>query len=252
MALKVDSVRFCSEMAGIPPVFAKTRSPKGILQGKDTLDSPPEHPKPPLLQRGAMAFGLFVVHAFTLGYRFLCWLCDAACGPCRQRKLYKQLLLAAKEGKAEQFIKANAHHSHFAGYLMKELQAMPELHTHLEEIVKGANVRIKGDQGFFCHHWRKQPGTHRRISSHKYQGKHCYELHHFVFWLDLKGHTRFQLQKSPLKGLRSCIEHLIDLLRYRRDNRQQGPAGSSPRTETHCITVVIDPQSYATRRQVQI
>lgn len=252
MSLEVDSVRFCSAIPGIPPFSIKAGAPKGLLQGKDTLETPPKHQKPPFLQRGAMAFGLLVVHAFTLGYRLLCWTRDAVCGPCRQRKLYKQLLLAAKQGKAETFIKANANHPHFAGYLMQELEAMPKLHPHLEEIVKGANVRIEGDQGFFCFHWRKHPEARQRISSHKYQAKHCYELHHFVFWLDPKGHTRFQLQKSPLKGLRSCIEHLIDLLRYRRDNRQQGPAGSSPRTETHCITVAIDPQDYATRRQIQI
>ncbi len=239
-------------MTGIPPSSRRVPSPKGVLQGKDTLESRPKHRKPPLLQRGAMAFGLFVVHAFTLGYRFLCWIRDAVCGPCRQRKLYKQLLLAAKQGKAEQFIGKNGHHPHFGGYLMQELKALPELHAHLEEIVKGANVRIEGDRGFFCHHWRSHPEARRRISSHKYQEKHCYELHHFAFWLDPDGHTRFQLQNSPLRGLRSCIEHLIDLLRYRRDNRQQGPAGSSPRTETDCISVAIDPQDFQTRRQQNI
>lgn len=249
MRLEVDPLRLCCDFARSSPVSSKATVPKGLLQGRDTLEG---HPKPPLIQRGAMALGLLVVHTFTLGYRFLCWIRDAVCGPCLQRKLYKELLIASKNGKAEEFLRKNTHHRHFAGYLMQELNALPELFPYLAEILKGANVRLEGDRGFFCHHWRKHPETHRRVSSHKYQGKHCYELHHFVFWLDPEGNTRFQLQKSPLKGLRSCIEHLIDLLRYRRDNRQQGPAGSSSRTETHCITLAIDPHIYATRRQVPI
>lgn len=163
--------------------------------------------------------------------------------------LYNQLHRLAKEGNQEgirSFLKRHINHQSI-GFLFNDLLHLPELHSDLAEILQGANVCIKGDNGFFFKRWKSHPTAYQRISSHDYQEDECYAIGHLLFWLSPKGNTHFQFEKSPLKGL-SIFEHGVDYLRYRRDNQQQGPAGISFHTENYCLNYqTIDPHKFRNR-----
>ncbi len=223
---------------------------KGLSAIKDSIQIVP-HTKPPLLKRALLALSLFIVHTLTVTFQFCCWIADLITGPCCQKALYRELskAAAAKDLTAiEMVLKKGAKETHEAGYMMKELLAMPELHSHLEEILGGANVRLIDENGFFFQLWSQHPEAYQRSSSHIYQKNKSYALNHLLFWLDPDGNTRFQFENNPLKGLRNTIYHFIDYLRYRRDNIQQGVVGKSKHVEDRCITIQIIPREFLLRK----
>jgi hypothetical protein len=225
---------------------------KGLAAIKDTLEfTTPPYAKPPFFQRAFASIGLWLVHSSTFTIRFFYFLRDQIHGSCEQKKLCRELHKLALEQdveKIESFLEEAAQKDHPTGFLMGEFLALPELHDYLSEILKGANVCLKGDGGFFCHQWNQHPESYKRISSHKYQGDHSYALGYFLFWIDLEGNTRFQFEKSPLRGFRNHLNHVIDYLHYKRDNKQIGIAGKSMYTETHCLNVQVDPAAYLFRK----
>lgn len=227
----------------------------GLSAIKDSIHISVPHTKPPLLKRAFMALSLFVVHMLTLTFQFCCWIADLITGPCRQKALYRELSKAAtaKDLSAIKLILIKgSQENHAAGYMMKELLAMPELHDHLEEILGGANVRLIDENGFFFQLWSQHPEAYQRKSSHEYQPNKSFALNHLLFWIDLDGNTRFQFENNPLKGLRNSIYHFIDYLRYRRDNLQQGVAGKSKHVEERCLTIRVNTQEFLLRKGAKI
>lgn len=199
-------------------------------------------PKPPLYVRALVSFGLAMTHLFTMTFQIFFWLFDVIYGMSQEKLLYHRLHEIANEKNLEklfQFLKEQAEKDHIAGYLMKQFLHLPELHGHLVEILQGANVRLENDQGFFFRIWSQHPDAYARISSHQYLGDACFQLGYFLFWIDLEGNTRFQFENNPLKTPRDWIFHWIDLLRYKRDNRQQGITGTSHHTEPYCLSFSI-------------
>lgn len=198
--------------------------------------------KPPIYLQALFSFGLVLTHAVTFVFQACFWLIDAIYGMCQQKQLYIQLHEIAYQNDLEilfRFLSEQAEKDHIAGYLMKQFLDLPELHPHLVQILQGANVRLENEEGVFCRIWSQHPEAHVRISSHQYQGNQCYQLGYFLFWLDLEGNTRFQFENHPLKTPRDWIFHWIDLLRYKRDNQQQGVVGTSHHTEHYCLTIPL-------------
>lgn len=210
----------------------------------DPLSIDPLHgvqaPSAPLLQRLTAAAGLVFFQLLTFSIQLWSWGVEWIRGPCEERMLYKELYQLAQTNnldQIEQFLTLRAEEFHGAAYILKELFTLPELYPYLIDILQGANVQLVGDNGQFYNRLLAHPKSHPRISSHKYQNKHCAELGYLLFWIDLEGNTRFQLEKNPLKNLRSTIHHICDYLRYKRDNQQQGIVGSSRYTESHCLSI---------------
>lgn len=229
-----------------------SRVPKGLAEVPDSIEIPPESPKPNAIQRFVITLGLVFIHLMTWTVQFCNWILKNVFGySSRQKMLYTELHHIAKNGDAQEieaFLIQHGEEANAAGFLFSEFLFLPELHAHLPEILKGANVCFCKDNGFFCKRWREHPDTYRRISSHVYQGQECYGIGHFLFWLDPAGNTRFQFEKSPFLGFFSTVNHVIDYLRYKRDNEQQGVTGASSYTETYCLMCKVDPNEYLTRK----
>lgn len=230
-------------------------SPKGLASIPDSIQPHHVHavaPKPNFLKRIAITIGLVFVHIITISIQFSNWILKTFFGySSRQKVLYRELHHISKNGtmgQIQEFLVENSHHAFAAGYLFSEFLDLPETYTHLTEILQGANICLENDKGFFCRRWSEHPECYRRISSHEYQDDECYAIGHFLFWLDLDGNTRFQFENSPLKGFFSSINHLIDYLRYRRDNEQQGVIGTSEHTEDYCLKIEIDPLEFMVRK----
>jgi len=240
------SIEFDNEISSFEPVRG---APKGLSAIPDTMDALPKAPKPHLIKRIILSIGLLIVHGTTLTLRFCHWAFEKLTGPSRAKVLYQHLHHIAKKrdpAEIQAFLLKHSEENHAAGYLFKELLKLPEIHPFLAEILKGANVSLSNDRGFLFRSWKEHPEAYQRISSHEYQEDECYAIGHVLFWLDQSGHTRFQFENSPLKGFFSAINHVIDYLRYKRDNEQQGVMGSSAYTEDYCLTFEVDPKNYLT------
>ena len=226
--------------------------PKGLAAVQDSMSSFPKAPKPPIVKRMILYIGILLVHFTTLTLRFFRWVFEKMTGrPARTTFLYEQLHRIVKKGKLEEtrtFLAKHSVEENVAGYLFNEFLRLPEMHFALPEIMKGANISLRNDNGFFYEHWKEHPEAYQRISSHVYQDDECYAIDHFLFWLDESGQTRFQFEKSPLQGFFGAIDHVIDYLRYKRDNEQQGIMGSSPHTEEYSIAISVDPKSFQSAR----
>lgn len=221
-----------------PPLLRSI--PRGLASIPDSIDSIP-HPKPNLFIRSTISFGLWTLHASLWLFHVLSWIIHKINGPCLEKDLYLQLRQVLENNEdLSSFLEKAEKQPHVAGFMVRELKNLPELQTHLKEILGGANIRIIGDKGFFYRRWSSHPKAYPRISSHNYQKGKCYGLGYICFWLDLEGHTRFQFENTPLRGFQNTIYHLIDMLRYWRDNEQQGVAGISPYTESHCLNIPIN------------
>lgn len=225
--------------------------PKGLGSIPDSIQSlaTQEPAKPPLLKRLFVSTLLFGLHIFLLSLHFFFWIIDRIASQRSEKSIFKELLKTIDEqDDLIRFLKTSSTKGGPAGFVMREFLALPEFFEDLKEILGGANVCLLGDNGFFCNQWSKNPEAHQRISSHQYRGKECYELGHFLFWIDLDGNTRFQLENTPVKGFRNAVYHLFDLLKYWRDNEQQGVVGTSKYTEKFCLSIAVDPKKYLIRK----
>lgn len=229
------------------------RAPRGLSAISDSITPPPaKAPRPGFFQRAAIHLGIIFVHAITWTVQFVNWAYHKIFGySCSQKEFYHKLHEVAEKGSPDEikeFLIEHSDEGHATSYLSEEFLALPELYPHLTEILRGANICLLNDSGFFCRRWSDHPEAYRRTSSHAYQDKECYAIGHFLFWLDPQGHTRFQLEKSPFKGFFSAIDHTIDYLRYKRDNEQQGVMGASPHTEEYFIPVEVEPHTFIARK----
>ncbi len=235
-----------------PSTSGKPSAPQGLSGVPDSI----QHihsiaPKPNFLKRTAIAIGLVLIHMLTWVIQFSNWVLKNIFGiSSRQKTLYRELhslSMKGDMGKIEEFLIENSTHAFVAGYLFSEFLDLPELHPYFSEILQGANVCLYGDRGFFCRRWSEHPECYKRLSSHDYQNDECYSIGHLLFWKDSEGDTRFQFENSPLKGFFSSINHLIDYLRYKKDNEQQGVVGTSMYTEDFCIKVEVNPLKFMVR-----
>lgn len=227
-------------------------SPQGLAGIPDSIHVPSEPQKPNLFKRIVITFGLGLIHLVIWAIHVYNWILHTVFGySSRQKIVYGELQHIASTGNTneiEEFLIEHAQEATAAGFLCGEFVFLPELYAYLTEILRGANVSLCQDRGFFCDQWKQHPDCYRRISSHQYQTTECYAIGHFLFWLDLTGNTRFQFEKSPLQGWFNTIHHIIDFLRYKRDDEQQGVTGVSPYTESRCLMLTIDPKAYLARR----
>ncbi|MBU6383951.1 MAG: hypothetical protein KGQ49_02015 [Verrucomicrobia bacterium] len=220
--------------------------PKGLAAIPDSLQAslhaPLAAPKPNLIWRGALTLALSCFHLLVLNLRFIEWVIELFTGPCQQKAMYRELHAIALEGdraKIEEFLEEHPDPLFPACYLVSEVLSIPGAFPHLPAILEGANVCLAGDRGAFCQKWKTHPKCVQRISSHNYREDESFAIDHILFWVDPEGNTRFQLERSPLDGFFSALEHTIDYLRYKRDNEQQGVVGASPHTEDFCLRLPI-------------
>jgi len=221
-----------TEFTSVPiPLEMAPTTPQIVNVFKETVDNAP---KTPTLKKMAINTALLTIHLATLIFKLFNWILKTFFGfEGQQRALYRELHNVAEEGDEEEIRQFLTEHA-AENYLCAEFLPHPELFPHLPEILRGANVCLK-DGGVFYKRW--QSHGRQRKSSHKCEGK-SYEIDHFHFWLQ-GGDTRFQFEKSPLKGVFSSIDHLIDYLRYKRDNQQQGITGSSPHLDSNPLQCSI-------------
>lgn len=229
-----------------------SQTPKGLASVPDSIHAYPIAPKPNCFMRIAISLALVFFHLVTWSFQLVNWILKAIFGgESRQEGLYQKLHYLSKEGDMggiRQFLEEHAEEPFAAGYLFSEFVHLPELHSHLAEILQGANICLVGDGGFFCRRWREHPDCYQCPSSHNYKEGQCFAIGHFLFWEDLDGSTRFQFENSPLRGFFGWIHHMIDFLRYRRDNEQQGVTGTSLHTEDYCLKVNVDSLDFTSRK----
>ncbi len=234
------------------PIEPSAKVPQGFAAIPDSLPIHPTAPKPHLLWRIAVSALLIAFQWITWTIRLFNWVLQSIFGLSgRQKALYRELHQISQNGDGGQirgFLITHSKETFAAGYIFSEFSDMPELYCHFAEILQGANICLNGDQGFFCRRWSEHSECYKRISSHNYRGDECYAIGHMLFWVDPDGNTRFQFENSPWKGFISSINHVIDFLRYRRDNEQQGVVGSSLHTEDFCIRVPMDPMDFLMRK----
>jgi hypothetical protein len=214
------------------------RSPKGLSAISDSIDMCPLKgaPKPNSILRIGYSMALKVFQIMTLGIELWAWVFERIFGGLSQRSLYEKLYEISLKGNVHEiqnFLKKHSQNSSAVSYLFSEFQNLPRIVAHLPEILKGANVCLEGDRGFFYSRWKSHAESYPRVSSHCYQPNTCFAIDHVLFWLDLEGNTRFQFENSPLNSLLSSMRHFADYLRYKRDNEQQGVTGTSAFTEEH-------------------
>jgi len=129
-----------------------------------------------------------------------------------------------------------------------DLLAIKEIHRNIHHLLRGANC-VFLDKGRLFQRWKQLEGACIRASSHDHLPEHCRAFRsklfkETLFWLDRKGNTRLQLEKSPLTGpifgIENKLRHLVDFFRYFRDGLQKGPYGVSDKVETHPLIIPID------------
>lgn len=225
-------------------------APKGVGSIQDSIDMPPlqEAPKPNFIVRVGFSIALIFFQWMTLGIELLDWLFGVIFGGSSQKSLYEEfhgIALRDNRDEIRAFLKKHSQNPSAIGYLFSEFRELPELEGHFSKVLKGANICLEGDQGFFYARWKNHPESYKRVSSHQYQGDECFAIDHILFWLDPEGNTRFQFENSPLKGFLNTMRHIADYLRHRRDNEQQGVVGASPLTEEYCLKIPLSDQTRA-------
>lgn len=114
--------------------------------------------------------------------------------------------------------------------------------SQLRQLMRGANVRIRGDRGQQLFQvWTQLKGAEQRISSHAHKPGTSYAVEtplfgELLFWKDEQGHLRLQFEGHSLNSPRQIYYHLVDYLRYKMSGKQQGPYGSSK----HIDSIPID------------
>lgn len=225
------------------PVELVVKVPKGFGAITESSDLNSKAPKPGPLWKFSLWVFLSLFQWATSAFHFVRWVLKSIFGlSSRQKILYQKLHEISERRDQEEiraFLSEYSEEPFVAGYLFSEFLYLPELHFCLVDILQGANICFEEDQGFFCRRWSQHPESYKRSSSHKYQRDECYGLGHFLFFLDSEGNTRFQFENSPWGG-DSMVDHIVDFLRYRRDNEQQGVTGTSSYTEEYCIKIKVD------------
>lgn len=217
---------------------------KGFAAIPDTMELHPSAPQPNPIWRGGITVLIAAFHLLTFNLQFVIRLKEILFGSCPSKQLYIKLHSIAMQGDrkgVETFLADHADKSCPAGYFFSQFLKIPQIYSHLPALLQGANICLEGDGGAFCQKWKLHSECYKRVSSHQYQGEGCFAIGHMLFWVDPQMNTRFQLEKSPLNGFLSSIEHTIDYLRYKRDNQQQGVAGVSSQTEDFCLRIKINP-----------
>lgn len=131
--------------------------------------------------------------------------------------------------------------------VIEDILKMNNIAPYLHELLKGANVRLYGDNGAFFEKWANLSTAYTRWTSHDAKlgksrgltGAFINELH---FWVDRKtGDTCFQVEKhpmtGPLGGFKNALLHMVDYFRYIRDDLQQSTYGTSPHTDRRPIVI---------------
>ena len=229
----IDSSVF--EVGYIDPI--PSSAPKGLAAIPDTIQC--SAPKPAPVARILSAILLTMFQTVTWMIRTVKSFFEDSHPKHLYQKLH-QIALNKDPEQIREFFAKHANETTPTAYLFSEFLSLPELFSHLPSILQGANICLDGDKGFFCRRWKEHPECYKRISSHQYQGDECYAIDHLLFWMDAEGNTRFQFENSQWRGFFSAINHIIDFLRYRRDNEQQGIIGTSPHTEDYCLKIAID------------
>lgn len=252
--MEIDNINSTSSSAEIESEPNVQSVPKGLASVKDSVTLSGIHrraPKPPMLYAIAFSFCLVMFETITFLIRSLNDAIKSIFGwKDHQKYLYRELHQVAaqkNEGKIREFLIQHKENSLPIAFLFGELLHMPELFPHLLDMLKGANICLN-DYGFFCRRWNEHPSCYKRLSSHNYQGDECYAIEHLLFWQDPEGHTRLQFENSQWRGIFDSIHHIIDFLRYRRDNEQQGVTGASPHTEDYCLNVEIDLERFISKK----
>lgn len=139
--------------------------------------------------------------------------------------------------------------------IILDLVAMEKDLSHIHPILRGANVEIKGDDGFFFQQWKTASGAKKRHSSHRCDRDLAYSIrgslfNEFLFWKDRNSHdTRFQLEANsihnPIINFPSLILHLNDFLNYKRSGLQQSQFGQSPFTEDQPIRINFNKKAFS-------
>jgi len=195
-------------------------------------------------------FCLLTLKSYLIQYKAFAWIKRKIFGLSKEEKLMYQLEKYCRENKDEELyrfvytlsLERKKDREDFEELLL-ELFHIKELHIHLKEIFRGANIKIE-DNGSFFNKWKSNPQSYSRMSSHDHEKGQGFAFSHSLFWLDKDGHTRFQLENTPLTGISNRILHLIDYLHYIKSSEQQGILGSSIYTETNPIIIKVDPIKY--------
>ena len=218
----------------------------------DTIDFvrlPNTAPKPNFIKRTVIWAGLIFLQFAMLSVKISNWILEMLSNRHGEDKiLYQALFEVSARGNTEEiknFLVENSKDDSPAGYLFSEFLWIPEIYPFFTEILKGGNTCFENDEGLFYRRWSRHPDSIQRISSHNYQRGKCRAISHLLFWVDLDGNTRFQLESSPLRGILSFFEHLVDYLRYKRDNEQQGVTGASGHTEDYCLKIKVNLSNYS-------
>jgi hypothetical protein len=222
-----------------------TKSPKGLGAIGNSM-TPPRTEKPHLAKRAAITVGLVAVQLVAQVVLFFHALFEKIFGEEHPKRLYFELYeIARKEDLHEirTFLKNHATQENgTVGTIFEQFLSLEKTHSYLPEILEGANVCLL-DNGTYYEKWSLIKSSYYRTSSHNHKEGEAKAIGHMLFWKDQdNNHTRFQLENSPLKGLSiSSLRHLIDYLRYKRDNEQQGITGISPYLEKEPIHISLFP-----------
>lgn len=122
-------------------------------------------------------------------------------------------------------------------FILQELSKEP-FRPHIKNILKGANIELI-DKGAYYFIWKDSSFAYQRISSHDHKANEAYAISHLLFWRDKKGNTRFQVEKTPLKGFFYSVFHAIDYLYYISTKKQQGIIGDSSYIENQPYKILI-------------
>ncbi len=211
---------------------------------KDTISSSLIRPiRPAVPIRCVLSAALATLHASLWLFHLGSCLTDFLCGADSQKTIFLKLHdLADNQDEARSFMEQVSRESTDPStqFLMIQFLALPEIHPHLGEILRGANVRLQGDQGRYFRTWSAHESARPRTSSHLHLPNECYEIGHLLFYLDLEGHTRMQFENSPLNSCRNWVYHTLDYLYHLRDGEQIGVAGTSPHVESRYLDVSIN------------
>ncbi len=209
---------------------------------------------------------LVVVQVSTAVFRMYYWIAERLwLGPCPHKATYRGLAQIARSentGELREFMAHRAKLETISGFFMGEFLALSkdknqnqdleqDLHKHLLKIMQGAQVHLD-DGGALFRVWQEHPSASPRRSSHS-QWKETIELGHCLFGLVQRGehlHTCFQFENSPVWGsIMTPIHHLIDYLRYKSTDQNQGPAGSSPHVDHRPLALHVDVDAYFKARE---
>lgn len=114
------------------------------------------------------------------------------------------------------------------------------IQPYIGELFRGGHFSLR-DGGHYYDSWRRARSARERPSSHK-SDRQAFEiagpLCHTILVGSLGNRTWFQLENHAYYG--STVGHGVDFYKYWRSSRNQGPYGSSPRTDSNPIWIPPD------------